>query len=143
MKNCLLLFLFISFISFAFGQSRQGLYKVDSLQFYNSNKSQYEFSMIKKSQGFFLDSICYQSKPYIEVNIVNDSKDALINYYQARDSRILWYEKKGKYNDTLFSATLNRNRLKINSFGFLFFGIDYIINQNLKNSNFIICQCTK
>lgn len=101
MKNCLILFFFISVITLTFGQSRQGLHKVDSLQFYNSNKSKYEFSMIKNLQGFFWDSICYQSKPYVEVNIVNDSKDTLINYYQARDSRILWYEKKGKYNDTL------------------------------------------
>ena len=101
MKKIILLFLFISVISLTFGQSRQGLHKVDSLQIYNSNKSIYEFSMIKNLQGFFWDSICYQSKPYVEVNIVNDSKHTLINYYLARDSRILWLEKKGKYNDTL------------------------------------------
>lgn len=101
MKNCLLLFLFFFTTLLTFAQSRKTRYEVDSLQFYSSEKSVYEFSMHSKLQGFFWDSIFYDSKPSIEVKIVNDSKDTLINYYQCHDSRIYWMEKRGKYGDTL------------------------------------------
>lgn len=101
MKNRLLLFIFISTTLLSFSQSRIKHDKLDSLQFYSSERSVYEFSMHSKLQGFFWDSIFYDSKPSIEVKIVNDSKDTLINYYQCRDSRIYWMEKRGKYGDTL------------------------------------------